>query len=105
MQGSWKISSPVLDTVSYADKIEVYVTGVNNKYDAPLAFYDFMLAEGKEVGVEHVSEGDPWNPVINVTRWEHLGNWMDIGYGLLKWGAILLTALGMWMLLAERLGY
>lgn len=105
VQGSWKISSPLLDTVTYLDKSEIYVTGEKNPYEDPMTFYDFMLAEGEVVGVDRVSEGDPWNPVIKVTRWEHLGIWMDMGYGILKWGAILFTALGLWMLRAQRKGY
>ncbi|MBX2974086.1 MAG: hypothetical protein KF797_13400 [Flavobacteriales bacterium] len=105
VQGTWKISSPLLDTIAYLDKSEVYVTGTENPYSDPMTAYDFMLAEGEVVGVDRVSEGDPWNPVIHVTRWEHLGIWMDMGYGMLKWGAILFPALGLWMLWAQRTGY
>ena len=105
VQGAWKISSPLLDTVVHLDKSEVYVTGVDNPFQDPMTFYDFMLAEGEVVGVDRVSEGDPWNPVIKVIQWEHLGMWMDIGYGMLKWGALLSTTLGLWMLVARRMGY
>ncbi len=106
VQGSWKISSPLLDTISRLDKSEVYVVGMDNPWDGdPYTMYDFMLVEGEVVGVDRVYEGDPWNPVIHVTRWEHLGFWMDVGYGMLKWGAILFTALGLWMLWALRVGY
>lgn len=70
-----------------------------------MTMYDFMLAEGEVVGVDRKYEGDPWNPVIHVTRWEHLGWGMTLGYGALKWGAILFTALGLWMLVAKRIGY
>lgn len=106
VQGSWKNSSPLLDTISNLNKGEVYVTGMNNPWnDDPMTMYDFMLAEGEVVGVDRVSEGDRWNPVIHVTSWEHLGLGMTLGYGALKWGAILFTALGLWMLLARRTGY
>lgn len=30
VQGSWKIKSPLLDTIAYLDKSEVYVTGMKN---------------------------------------------------------------------------
>lgn len=102
IQGSWKISSPLLDSLANLDKTEVYVTGEKNPFENPIVFYDMMLVEGEVVGVDRVSEGDPWNPVIQVTRWEHLGIWMDMGYGILKWGFILLTVLGAWMLVARR---
>lgn len=106
VQGSWKISSPLLDIIAYLDKSEVYVTGMKNPWsDDAMTAFDYMLAEGQVVGVDRVSEGDPWNPVINVTRWEHLGLGMTFGYGVLKWGAILFTALGLWMLWARRTGY
>lgn len=105
VQGSWKISSPLLDTIAYLDKSEVYVTGMENPYSDPMTAYDFMLAEGEVVGVDRVYEGDPWNPVIHVARWEHLGLSMTLGYGILKWGTILFTALGLWMLVAKRIGY
>lgn len=105
VQGSWKISGPILDTIAYLDRSQVYVTGMENPYNGPMIMYDFMLAEGEVVGIDRVSEGDPWNPVIHVTRWEHLGLWMDVGYGMLKWGAILFSALGACLLFARIKGY
>lgn len=103
VQGSWKISSPLLDTIPNLNKGEVYVTGIKNPWnDDPMTMYDYMLAEGEVVGVDRVYEGDRWNPVIFVTRWDYLGWGMPLGYGILKWGMILFTALGLWMLWSRR---
>ena len=96
VQGSWKISSPLLDTIPNLNKGEVYVTGMKNPWnDDSMTAFDYMLAEGEVVGVDRVSGGDPWNPVIHLTRREHWGLGMTIGYGTLQWGALLFTALGL----------
>jgi len=96
----------LLDTIPNLNKGEVYVTGMKNPWnDDSMAAFDYMLAECEVVRVDRVSDGDPWNPVIHVTRWEHLGLGMALGYGVLKWGTILFTALGLWMLWARRTGY
>lgn len=105
VQGSWKLSSPLLDTIAHLDKGEVYITGVKNPFNDPMTLYDFLLVEGEVIGIDRVSEGAPWNPVIRVARWEHMGVWMEFGYGILKWGAILFSSLGIWMLFARHSGY
>lgn len=105
VQGSWKIESSLLDTVVNLNKNEVYVTGMKNPWNEDYsAMYDLMLAEGEVVGIDRVNEGSPWNPVINVKRWEHLGSSLSLSYGILKWGALLFTALALWMLWAKRIG-
>ena len=106
VQGTWKISSPILDTVEHLDKAEVYVTGVQfPKHVDGAAIYDLHVAEGEVVGVDRVSSGAPWNPVIHVHRWKYLGIGMTLGFGILKWSAILFTVAGLWLLLAGRSSY
>lgn len=106
VQGAWKIQSPILDTVTHLDKSEVYVLGHENPWlEDPATMYDFSVAESYVVGIDRVSEGDPWNPVVRVEHWEPLGPWLTIGYGVLKWGSILFSILGLWMVVAKRFGY
>ena len=94
--GRWNLSSPLLDTIAHLDRSEVYVRGAENPMNSEYrTMFDFMIAEGEVVGVDRVSEGDPWNPVIQVRRWGHIS---EFTYPVRKWSAILLLLSGAFLL-------
>ncbi|MEO8068772.1 MAG: hypothetical protein ABI599_13840 [Flavobacteriales bacterium] len=98
--GQWNLNSPLLDTLENLDKSEVYVTGAKNNWSSdPGTMFDYMIAEGEVVGIDRVVEGDPWNPVIRVARWDHVS---EFTYPLRKWGAILMFLLGVLILWLRR---
>ncbi len=81
--GSWKLDNPLLDTLNQLDRGEVYVTGVHNKWnDDYRTMYDYMVAEGEVVGIDRVSEGDRWNPTVNIANWGHIS---EFDYFIRKW--------------------
>ncbi|MEZ4788448.1 MAG: hypothetical protein R2811_00350 [Flavobacteriales bacterium] len=100
--GSWKIDDPLLDTLSQLDRGEVYVNGAHNRWnDDYRTMYDYMVAEGDVVGIDRVSEGDRWNPVINVANWGHIS---EIDYFIRKWISLIGVAVSILWLWTLRKG-
>ena len=99
--GSWKLEGPLLDTIARLDRGEVYVVGEHNKWnDDYRTMYDYMVADGEVVGVDRVSEGDRWNPKINVSKWGHIG---EFDYFLRKWFSMFgLSASILWLMVIYR---
>lgn len=90
--GVWNLSSPLLDTVANLDRSEVYVTGKANPWNSDYrTMFDFMVARGEVVGVDRVSNGDPWNPVLRVDSWDHVS---EFSYPAKRWGSVLLFLAG-----------
>ena len=102
--GAWNLSSTLLDSVSNLDRTEVYVTGVENPWNSDYrTMFDYMVARGVVVGVDRVSEGDPWNPVLRVDSWDHIS---EFSYPAKRWGAVLLFLTGALLLwLSHRPGH
>ena len=100
--GSWKIQSPLLDTIQNLSRTEVYVRGKEfPSFPHATALYDHHALNGTVIGVDRVSEGDEWHPVINVDEWSYLGFWWPLFYGTLKWITVVCFLLGFCLLVAK----
>jgi len=86
--GSWKLDDATFDTIPYLDRSEIYVRGIVNPWsDSYLSRYDPVAVTGRVVGIDRVSEGDPWNPVIEAESWRRIR-----GFEVRKWCSLLTLA-------------
>ncbi|UKN03790.1 hypothetical protein K6119_09835 [Paracrocinitomix mangrovi] len=69
------------------DYSEIYVSErPSTKFD-PMGV-DLYIIEGQVIGKDRVSEGDPWNPKLKISKWREVDIVKDIGVKILFFGQL-----------------
>ena len=84
--GEWKLDSPASDSVVWFTSSEVFVSGEPNPWPIDYdTMFDYFVVKGEVIGVDQVSAGDEWYPLMKVVHWERI-RFMD--FFLSKWVSI-----------------
>jgi hypothetical protein len=71
--GSFKLARQLPDSIQDLNATEIFITGQHNPYDSDYTkTYDYYLITGQVSGIRQLAPGTPWNPVVNVSAWEHV---------------------------------
>lgn len=85
--GEWKLDSHASDSVEWFTRHEIFVRGELNPWPVDYdTMFDYFVVKGEVNGIDQVSAGDEWYPVMKVTHWDRI-HFMD--FFLSRWVSIL----------------